>query len=376
MDAAVREQVLRRCRAASDPIELHRSVAAVLPGAVPFARWCGLVIDPATLISTGGYHAEGLPEEVLPRLVEIEAGEPDVNTMPHLARSRAGVSTIDRATRGDTSSSPRYRDVLEPSGLGRELRAVLRDRGTAWGGLVLFRETGASDFTDEEVVAVAEVAGELARGIRRCLLLSELEHRDADDVPGMAVLQVDGDDVRTELLTRAARRWLSEVQDGEIAGTGLPVAAVALAMRARARPAQPVSTHLRARSGQWLTLHAEVLSAGPPARVSLVVEPTRPHELAEVVAAAYGLTDRERQVARLVVSGHSTREVAQALWLSPWTVQDHLKKVFAKLGVGSRAEMTSRLFFDQYLPRMASGAALGGDGWYVPGDSRGRAADA
>ena len=361
----VREDIRRACRSARDPVALHREVAALLPGAVPFDRWCGLVVDPSTLLSTGGYHAEGLPAPVLPRLLEIEAGEPDFNALPDLARSGSAVSTIDRATGGDPARSVRYRDVLEPSGLGRELRALLREGRTAWGGLVLLRESQAPDFSDAEVGVVADVATDLARGIRRCLLLSELEHRDSPDVPGMAVLELDDDDVRAGVVSAAARRWLADIHDGALSETDLPVAAAAVAMRARTSAGHPVSMRLRSRSGRWLTLHAEVVEPGPPALVSLVVEPTRPHELAEVIAAAYGLSAREREVARLALTGHSNKEIAEALWLSPWTVQDHLKKVFVKLGVSGRAEMTARMFFDQYLPRMSTGTPLGGDGWFV-----------
>ena len=367
MSTEVREAVRRACRRATDAVGLHRDVARLLPRAVPFDRWCGLVLDPATVINTGGYHEEGLPASVLPRLLEIEAGEPDVNTLPELSRSRTGVSTVHRATRQDPARSVRYRDVLEPAGLGRELRAVLRERGTPWGGLVLLRETGGPDFTDAELAFVAGLSADLARGIRRCLLLSELAHRDAEHVPGMALLALAGDEVHAEVVSAAARHWLADIADGPFGDTGLPVAAASLAMSARTAPDSSLATRLRTRSGRWLTLHAEVVDGGPPVRVSLLVEPTRPHELAEVIAAAYGLSEREREVARLVVSGHSTKEIAEALWLSPWTVQDHLKNTFAKLGVGSRAELTSRLFFDQYLPRMAGGEPLGGDGWYVTG---------
>lgn len=363
--ARVREDVRRACRTATDPIALHRRAAELLQGAVRFDRWCGLVVDPATLLATGGYHEEGLPAQVMPRLLDIEAGATDVNSLPALARSGSGISTLHRATDGDCSASVRYRDVLVPSGLGPEMRALLRDRSSAWGALVLLRGADEADFTGPDLAFVADVATDLARGLRRCLLLSELRHRDADDVPGMALLELDGEDVHADTVTAAARRWLGDVQDGEMAGSGLPVAVGALAMRARAHPGAPVATRLRSRPGRWLTLHAELLEPGPPARVSVIIEPTRPHELAEVIVAAYGLSQRERDVARLAVSGHSTREIAQALWLSPWTVQDHLKKAFAKLGVNSRAEMTSRLFFDQYVPRMRDGAVLGADGWYI-----------
>jgi len=102
-------------------------------------------------------------------------------------------------------------------------------------------------------------------------------------------------------------------------------------------------------------------------RLSLVIEPVAPYELAEVIAGAYGLTPREREVVRRVVAGGSNPEVAEALCISVTTVQDHLKKVFAKLGVASRHELTARLFFDQYLPRQVSRVPVGGDGWYLPG---------
>jgi DNA-binding NarL/FixJ family response regulator len=66
-----------------------------------------------------------------------------------------------------------------------------------------------------------------------------------------------------------------------------------------------------------------------------------------------------------VLLGRSTAEIAAALFLSAWTVQDHLKKVFDKVGVRSRAELASRLFFGDYLPRSTAGTPLGADGWFI-----------
>lgn len=190
--SGVRAEVRRSCRSAVDPLALYRDAAALLAPVVGFDRWCGLLLDPATLLNTGGYHEEGLPMEVLPRLLEIEVGEVDANAIPALGRSEVGVSTLDRATGGRPTDSRRFREVLEPAGLGREMRAVLRDRGSAWGGLVFFRETADSDFTDAGVALVADVGADLARAVRRCLLHSEHAHRDQPDGPGMALLRVEG----------------------------------------------------------------------------------------------------------------------------------------------------------------------------------------
>ena len=100
------------------------------------------------------------------------------------------------------------------------------------------------------------------------------------------------------------------------------------------------------------------------------VEPAHPHELAPLIADAYGLTGRERAVTQLVAQGLQTNAIAERLYLSPWTVQDHLKAVFEKVGVGSRGELVARVFFEHYAPRLTDGAPVGADGWFAspPGE--------
>ncbi|MFC7496131.1 MULTISPECIES: helix-turn-helix transcriptional regulator [unclassified Nocardioides] len=55
------------------------------------------------------------------------------------------------------------------------------------------------------------------------------------------------------------------------------------------------------------------------------------------------LTPQELQVCLLLVEGRTTREAAAALFLSPKTVEYHLRKVYTKLGVGSRRELAEAL---------------------------------
>jgi DNA-binding CsgD family transcriptional regulator len=58
------------------------------------------------------------------------------------------------------------------------------------------------------------------------------------------------------------------------------------------------------------------------------------------------LTPQERAVARLVASGHTNRQAASALVLSEKTVEYHLGKVYAKLGITSRTQLVLRLAQD------------------------------
>ena len=55
------------------------------------------------------------------------------------------------------------------------------------------------------------------------------------------------------------------------------------------------------------------------------------------------MTAHETRIASLVSEGLSNPEIATRLFVSPRTVEYHLGKVFRKMGVGSRAELASRI---------------------------------
>jgi DNA-binding CsgD family transcriptional regulator len=116
----------------------------------------------------------------------------------------------------------------------------------------------------------------------------------------------------------------------------------------------------------WLVVHGSTLGDEGDALTAVIIEPARPHELAPLVADAYGLTERERAVTQLVARGLPTSAIAGRLHLSPWTVQDHLKSIFGKVGVGTRGELVARMFFEHYAPRLTDGSPLGCDGWFAP----------
>ncbi len=55
------------------------------------------------------------------------------------------------------------------------------------------------------------------------------------------------------------------------------------------------------------------------------------------------LSPREQEIVRMVAKGHPNKTIAGVLNISSWTVCTHLRRIFAKLGVGSRAAMVARM---------------------------------
>jgi len=58
------------------------------------------------------------------------------------------------------------------------------------------------------------------------------------------------------------------------------------------------------------------------------------------------LSPREQEIARMVAKGYPNKTIAAVLEISSWTVCTHLRRIFAKLSVGSRAAMVARLMED------------------------------
>jgi DNA-binding CsgD family transcriptional regulator len=71
--------------------------------------------------------------------------------------------------------------------------------------------------------------------------------------------------------------------------------------------------------------------------------------IVEISDLSQGLSPRELQIARLVAGGSTNHAIARSLDISTWTVSTHMRRIFAKLSVGTRAEMVAQLFGTPHL---------------------------
>ena len=337
-----------------DLVRFWREATEVLAGAVPH-YWapCWYTLDPASLLVTSHFQ-EGIAELPPDWLLGEYYGD-DVNKLADIASSERGISTLHDATGGDPASSPRWHANMALGG-DQELIAALRTpAGEVWGALGLYREPGQPMFDDAELDFVRRVAPSLAEGARRALLVGEAGDPEGPDAPGLVVLSRAGE---VESATPGVERWLRELPDGDWDAGRLPSSVLAVAGRALRtaehpdEPGQVAVSRVLSRSGTWVVLHGASLVSGGDLRVAVIVEPAHPARIAPLLMSAYGLTEREQHVTRLVLQGDSTAEIAERLVVSVHTVQQHLKGVFDKTRVRSRRDLVGKVFFAHYEPRV------------------------
>jgi DNA-binding CsgD family transcriptional regulator len=203
---------------------------------------------------------------------------------------------------------------------------------------------------------LASVSDVVAVGLRRALIRrGGADVIAASDGPGVVIFDEGG---RPEAISPAAERLIAELVEEpppEAPAESRIVQAVAARARALGRANDPLQLAARARvqtwSGSWLLLYGTPLAGGDSGRIAVILQPAAAGEVAPLVALAYGLTERECQVVRLCMEGRSTRQMANALHVSPYTVQDHLKSIFDKTGVRTRNELVGQIFLEHYAPR-------------------------
>ena len=354
---------------------LHTELAARIRRAMPVDAFCWHGLDPDTRLlttanpvelMTGGFLTPETEAMAAGAVVTSEYLREDVNTFASLAGRRTPVGILSETTRGRPERSTRWVEYLEPIGTPFELRAAMVSRGRAWGCVVLHRTEESGDFTADEARLMARVSRPVAEALRRSYRVDAARRVDEERAPGLLVL--DAHDV-VELSTPPADALLALLVREDPARRSVPPAALTLAAEVRAqgragRAAAPL--HVPSTSG-WLSLYGSLPLGPSDGRVAIVVQRADADYTVPLRLEAFGLTARESEVASLVARGLDTAAIAEALVISPWTVQDHLKSVFAKTSTHSRRELLAQVFFHDQLPGIVAHDPLNAGGHLLVG---------
>lgn len=352
LEMAVRG-VERVCYAGLDSVALRRQVAERFSRVIPFEAHAFSTCDPDTGLMT---HTVG---RGIPTALARAYGErlyPDVNAplSMKLARERRLVYSL-------TDHSAEARDEFAAAGLRAQVDSAISSGGRLWGIWCVMLGTSAPALIRRGRAALERLGPHLARGLQQAALIDHARaSRDdgPDDATGVVVL--DGER-RVTLRTAAATRWLTDLADvGLSMPDDLPLGVVALAarVRERARRSTPAATvRGRGRSGRWYLLSASL--AEPDAHGScatvITIRPAVPREIASILVGLYDLSPREREVVAAVARGESTKCIAGAFGVSPHTIEEHIDRACAKIGVRGRKALIARLYFDGYAPLISAG---------------------
>jgi DNA-binding CsgD family transcriptional regulator len=290
--------------------------------------------DPVTGEFSGTFTVD-IPADAAASFYEIEMSGRDIASFRAVSESATGVLSLGAATGGHLERSERWREVMSPLNWGDEVRAAIRAHGQTWGYLCLHREATDRAFQQRDAARLTALLPAIAAALRAASAISP-----PDDEPlqtGVMLADRDGHIVST---TGAAAAWLAEL--GPARPGTLPLLLENLCRRVAASD-EPVSTTLTTYAGRVAVVEAAALLADTTPHIALVIRSAPAALLLDRFAAAVQLTARERQIVGCVLRGLSTREIANQLSISPYTVQAHLTAVFTKTGIGSRRELVSRL---------------------------------
>jgi DNA-binding CsgD family transcriptional regulator len=312
-------------------------------GALPLALdrlvGCGPVfmaaVDPVTLHFVRAARHQ-ISDEAAAGFLANEMGTPDVVKFRGLANARDPVDSLFHATDRTPRDSARWRDVIEPLGWGDELRIACRHGGRTWGVLCLHRLVDDPPFDETAADSLREVAPSLAAAFRRTALAREARMGNTILQPGVVVLD---DQLVVTSMTGPAAEWLDALGP---TGDGLPMVVMSVAVQTLVN-ASPQTVAIATRDGRWLSVHSSPLHGPEADAVAVVLQPAHPTEALPTLAAAAQLTPRETDVTLAMLHGLSDRAIAKSLRISEYTVQDHLKRVYAKTGARGRAELVARL---------------------------------
>jgi DNA-binding CsgD family transcriptional regulator len=301
--------------------ELLDEVEARLRRVIPFDSGGWWTTDPETLLPTELW---GFDISVIERELTADQGVPLEGNTP--APSDSSVS---------------------------DLRFASRSGQSIWGAACWTRAAGDRSFTAAEIAYVTEVAREVGSALRADLLRLAT-HPTAgavlpDGAPGAGTVVLGNSDI-VEGFTPDAKVWLNKLGVAHL-DEPLPAALRWISLQARAHAAsagtrhalRPARSRLTTSHGELVTVQAEVLHGSEHPKVVMSLEPASSRSLFPLLLALHDLTAREKTVAGLVVAGWRLDDIAVQLSLSLFTVRDHVKAIYAKVGVRSRPELTARL---------------------------------
>ncbi|MEW4150285.1 helix-turn-helix transcriptional regulator [Bacillus thuringiensis] len=314
---------------------------------IDFDAACFTTIDPISFLSTGAFTDESV-EKIHPQLFMNEFLEDDFNKFKCLTEHSPHVASLSMATNGEKKKSSRYRNILKPANFGDELRGVCMSKGKCYGHLSLFRGSTSPAFHIDDCKYLATIVPIAGEALKKAVPIPFSEEK----VIGTGTIIVS-EEFNVLYWNQDGSEWLSNLRKYEqlnIKEIPRPIRAVCSRVKANEYNVGCMNREekvcLPLAYGHFLIIRASKLEHTSSFQDGYIVlfERARPEEIFPLIMETYSFTMREKQVIRKILTGMSTKELAQEFCISIYTVQDHLKSIFEKTGVSSRNELVWEVF--------------------------------
>jgi len=323
---------------------LRSALLAALRRSVAFDWYAWLLTDPETEVGSAPL-ADAPSLTDLPRLIRAKY----LTTVNRWTALDAPVATLHTATNAVPARSPLWREVLSGYGVVDVASLVFRDTYGCWGWLDLWRTDATGRFGDHDLASLTAAASPITDALRRAQA-----HTFNDTAPLPArtgpVALILSPELEVKAQTAETEQYLRALVPPE--GNERPVPAGAYNVGAQLLAVEagvddhPPSARVHLHGGVWVTLRAARAAAEGPATdqdIAVTIEPTSPAERRSLFARSHALSPRETELLDHLARGGDTRTIAEALFVSEHTVQDHLKSIFAKTGARNRRTLLSRV---------------------------------
>lgn len=333
-DAARRDlidSIGRITRDVDDSRVMRKGVLARLGHSIAFDSYAWVLTDPVTSVGID-------PLAEIPNAADI----PLAVRLKYLTAINRWTTLNSPAALGEHAADSRlWRDLQRDHGVVDVASVVLRDRYGCWGFLDLWSH---EPFTAADMSMLKELSPVLTEAVRRSRAASfRAESGAGPPDSGPVVLLLD-DDLTILGQARGSDTWLQLLMPQSDDSRPVPACAFNVAAQLLAREAGVDEHEAMARmpleSGDWVTLRATRIE--PAGSLAVTIERTTASDRLELFGLTHGLSEREQAIVAALATGAHTAEVATRLHISAYTVQDHLKAIFAKTGSRSRGALLAR----------------------------------
>ncbi|MEW4370161.1 helix-turn-helix transcriptional regulator [Paenibacillus kandeliae] len=357
---------------------------------IPLGGSCCTLVDPDSLLSTGAVVERQL-ESIHTGLLDYEyqhAHAPDAYVQ--LIHAQPPVSVLSQHDPSILLDHPRYREWLQPAGFADELRAALIYKGKCWGFLTLYRQQQQPLFSSREKQWIAHLAPFIGERLRWFSLhplqtsqsnteQHEMSHRElthtaysdhkiakheaftSNDSSASSIAHVNGSIANKGILilssdltilssNRAASSWLDQLRQHENEDSShlpRPLHTAALQLLRQSPDAQPFQEVVQScipTTTHYMAMRVQLMyTMDHHPQLVVEMEQASPEQLFQLRCDMFSLTSREQELISYVIKGRSTRQIANQLYISSFTVQDHLKSIFTKTNTSSRRELLALL---------------------------------